>query len=239
MLYSNLQFPAIANRPFVYANFVTTLDGKIDVLPHDNRYWPIGTPEDCDTLVGLRAYADVLIHGKNTAISHKTINSLAKADFQQRRQVLNKTKDILYLVASNHPNLDLVEYMEAKPQVPTMLGVTNSSQVPEELAKVTQVEKFGDTEINLGNMLEKLYYLGYKNVLLEGGPTLFRSFLAENLVDELFITVAPKLFGTAPQQTLSLVEGGLFGPEEVKNLGLLSVKQHESELYLRYKIAAN
>lgn len=80
------------------------------------------------------------------------------------------------------------------------------------------------------------YKKGYRNVLVEGGPTLLGSFLKENLLDEIFLTITPKIFGTKKSATLTLVEGTLFPPEKIKRLQLLSVKQVNSELFLRYKV---
>ena len=89
---------------------------------------------------------------------------------------------------------------------------------------------------DLKKLSKDLYKKGYKNVLVEGGPTLLGSFLKENLINEVFLTIAPKIYGTEPGKTLTLIEGILLKPDQIKNLKLLSVKQIENELYLRYKI---
>ncbi len=81
-----------------------------------------------------------------------------------------------------------------------------------------------------------LYEKGYRNILVEGGPTLLASFLKENLMGEIFLTIAPKIYGNVKNRTLTLAEGYLFPKESIKKLTLLSVKQLESELYLHYKL---
>jgi len=75
-----------------------------------------------------------------------------------------------------------------------------------------------------------------KRILMEGGPTLFGSFLEKELIDEIFLTVAPKIFGNTKDATLTLVEGKLFLPKNIKNLKIVTVKQIGDELFLRYKI---
>ena len=47
---------------------------------------------------------------------------------------------------------------------------------------------------------------GVRALLSEGGPTLFRGFLAAGLVDELFLTLTPLL--TGDEAETSLVSGG-------------------------------
>lgn len=80
------------------------------------------------------------------------------------------------------------------------------------------------------------YKKGYRNVLVEGGPTLLGSFLKENLIDEVFLTIAPKIFGSKKNITLTLVEGILFPPNKIKKLQLLSVNLIKNELFLRYRV---
>lgn len=89
---------------------------------------------------------------------------------------------------------------------------------------------------DLKKLSQDLNKKGYKNVLIEGGPTLLGSFLKENLIDEVFLTIAPKIYGSKPGQTLTLVEGVLFKPDQIKKLKLLSVKQIGGELFLHYKL---
>lgn len=86
------------------------------------------------------------------------------------------------------------------------------------------------------HLLPFLIKEGCKNVLVEGGPTLLGSFLKEGLVDEVFLTIAPKIYGTESGKTLTLVEGILLKPDKIKKLKLLSVKKMRNELFLRYKM---
>ena len=89
---------------------------------------------------------------------------------------------------------------------------------------------------NLKKLVQELKNKGYKNVLIEGGPTLLGSFLKEGLLDEIFITIAPKIYGTKEGQTLTLVEGYLFPKNSTKKLRLNSVKPIKDELFLRYSV---
>ena len=89
---------------------------------------------------------------------------------------------------------------------------------------------------DLKKLSRDLYKKGYKNVLVEGGPTLLGSFLREGLIDEVFLTIAPKIYGNEPEKTLTLVEGYLFPKNSTKKLQLISVKPVQDELFLRYKV---
>jgi diaminohydroxyphosphoribosylaminopyrimidine deaminase / 5-amino-6-(5-phosphoribosylamino)uracil reductase len=64
-----------------------------------------------------------------------------------------------------------------------------------------------DLELRSGPLAEELATLaaeGVQSLLLEGGPTIAASFLAEDLVDKLLVFVAPVLAGSGPQLLASL-----------------------------------
>jgi riboflavin biosynthesis pyrimidine reductase len=82
------------------------------------------------------------------------------------------------------------------------------------------------------SLLDLLHAQGLQVVLTEGGPSLVGQFLEEDLVDELFLTTSPRLFGRRPEdERKSLVEGVDL---EGRLLTLSSVRRHESHLFLRY-----
>ncbi|MBI2018725.1 RibD family protein [Candidatus Daviesbacteria bacterium] len=205
MVYPNLKFPKISQRPFFYTNFVQTLDGKVSVLK--NGYWPIGSLKDHKVLLELRAYADCLIHGSNLAFEfgERTLESLGRSEFGALRKRLGKNKNLPYFV------------------------VTSKAGKFEAL-KVNTVSN------DIKSLTTLLFQKGFNHVLVEGGPTILGSFLKEGLMDEIFITIAPKIFGTAKNATKTLVEGILLPPEKIKNLKLLSVKKLDSEVFLRYRV---
>ena len=89
---------------------------------------------------------------------------------------------------------------------------------------------------DLKNLVKELQNKGYKKILVEGGPHLLGSFLKENLIDQVFLTLAPKIIGNEKSSTLTLVEGFLFPSEAIIDLSLLSIIRIEDELFLRYKV---
>lgn len=206
MLYPNLKFPKRAGRPFFYTNFVSTLDGKVAVK--EPGYFPIGTQTDYQTLTELRAYADCLIHGKNLAkeFGEITLQSLNKPSFKKLRRKLKKSPNLPYMILAKGA---------------------------ESLSKSLGTNIIHPTGGIFG-LSQYLYGNGFKNVLMEGGPTLLGSFLKENLIDEIFLTIAPKIFGDG-KNTLSLAEGIIFPPTQIKRLKLISFKQIHNEIYLHYR----
>lgn len=79
-------------------------------------------------------------------------------------------------------------------------------------------------------LVKKLSLLGYKKMLLVGGGTINGLFLKQNLVDELYLTIEPKLFGKGK----NIIEEQLLNT----SLKFVSVKKMNKigTLLLKYKI---
>ena len=90
-----------------------------------------------------------------------------------------------------------------------------------------QLEFSGETPRQL---VKRLTSIGYKEILLVGGSIINGLFLKQNLVDELYLTIEPKLFGSGK----NIIEGQLLN----KSLRLISVKKLNKvgTLLLKYKI---
>jgi riboflavin biosynthesis pyrimidine reductase len=69
-------------------------------------------------------------------------------------------------------------------------------------------------------------------MLCEGGPILFGALLQENLVDELFLSLSPKVTGGGTAPAISS------GPElaELRTMSLVWALELDGALYLRYRL---
>jgi 2,5-diamino-6-(ribosylamino)-4(3H)-pyrimidinone 5'-phosphate reductase len=93
----------------------------------------------------------------------------------------------------------------------------------------------GVTCVRIRDVGEALRWLaeerGIRVLLVEGGSVLNGHLFALGLVDELFLTLAPKLkAGEGP----TILTGPAFPPEHLPRLDLISVWEEEGELFLRY-----
>ena len=74
-----------------------------------------------------------------------------------------------------------------------------------------------------------------KTVLVEGGPHLIGDFFSDDLLHDLFLTLAPQLAGRTPDAPRpGLIEGRQFAPGNPKWSRLVSVRRAEDHLFLRY-----
>jgi riboflavin biosynthesis pyrimidine reductase len=91
------------------------------------------------------------------------------------------------------------------------------------------VESGPEGRVDLAALLRSLREEDVRAVLCEGGPTLHGALQAEGLVDELFLTVAPKLAGGGGPRIL---EGTL---PETADLELAWLLEQDGELFARYR----
>lgn len=239
MVYPSLNFPTYTNRPFFYASFVSTVDGKVFVLNRDN-YWPIGSKNDYREFINLRAHADAFIQGKNTAMrfGSQTIKSLHGEEFLEERKRLKKGS-IKYYILSSKPGNDLDDAFKNEYGFRPTIITTHTSKVSKHLENACDIVRLNSDltgTVDLDDFVNYLKQQKYHAIQMEGGSVLTSSFLEKGYLDELFITIAPKIFGNEEGKTLTMVEGKLFSPDKIKNLKLISVHSLKNEVFLRYKV---
>ncbi len=80
-------------------------------------------------------------------------------------------------------------------------------------------------------VLEKLEKMGYKSAILGGGAFLNTQFLQKKLIDEIWLTIEPKIFGDGL---------GVFGGDFDQNLKLISVEKiNENSVVMKYEVVDN
>jgi 5-amino-6-(5-phosphoribosylamino)uracil reductase len=94
---------------------------------------------------------------------------------------------------------------------------------------VADVIAVGDDAVDLRAALDALRARGLHRLLCEGGPSLFGSLLAAELVDELCVTIAPQLNGG---DATRIVHGAA---EAARAMDLAEVLRSGSALLLRYR----
>ena len=69
--------------------------------------------------------------------------------------------------------------------------------------------------------------------MCEGGGILVADLFAARAVDELYLTVVPRILGGVAAPTL--VAGAGFDPDQIPDAKLASLEREGDELYLRYE----
>ena len=218
---------ATAERPYVIANFVASVDGRATLK---GRSGELGDDGDHAIFHGLRERVDAVLVGTVTLQVERYGRILGKSERRERRAQGGLTPEPLACVITRSG------------MVPTDIPLFRDPEARIVVFSATEVDLAGATaqteavrvdrgELTPTTALRHLRaYHGVASLLCEGGPTLFGSMLEEHVVDELFLTIAPKLAGGGRGPTISY-GSELAHPDEVR-LGWL-LERRES-LYLRY-----
>lgn len=233
-MYEQVELTTQTHRPWVYANFVATIDGMVAARGATSEYWPLGSEEDFEAMLHLRARADLLVHGRKTAMMYRALNRLEDSAFQARRRTMRKEAMLPYAVVSREPDDKLMPFLSSA-SVPTYLLTSQMAQVSKTVENHTQVIRHGEVELDIQRFLTWCHTQKYKHVLVEGGPSLVRAFVDAGCLDELFLTITPKLMGGDTAQIQTLLGGALLSPKEVIRVRLSECQTAGDEVFLRYR----
>jgi riboflavin biosynthesis pyrimidine reductase len=117
------------------------------------------------------------------------------------------------------------------------LVITVASVEPDAISRAAEVADViitGETRVDLVAALAALGQRGFTNVLAEGGPILIGELIAAGLLDELCLTIAPKLVSG---DAVRIANG--VGLETPANVDLRHVLIADGYLFLRYALPPN
>jgi riboflavin biosynthesis pyrimidine reductase len=247
---------ATAARPFVIANFVSTIDGvaSYNIEGKSGGSAISGSnPGDRFIMGLLRASADAVMIGAGTlhdvsAESQWTPEYVypdAKRFYAEYRvNTLHKPEYPLLVIVSGSGQLELDRAIFRTPVMRTVVITTSAGR--DELrrrrgANPGSVEVYA-LDSSSGSIAPRAILqllqsqFAVKTLLHEGGPTLFGEFLAEDAVDELFLTLSPQIAGRAGDGARPAIAQGVeFAPDSAPRFQMVSVKENGAYLYLRYR----
>ena len=255
-LYGQLEFPPHPGRPYVFGNFVTSLDGVVALNSAQvgSGGGEISGFNEHDRLVMglLRAIADAVVVGAGTlraAPDHlwtsRVIYPPLEEAYQELRASLGKTEPPLNVIVTARGTLDLSLPVFQSGVVPVLIVTTESGAdrlgKPADLPHVHVSVATGAGEVSAAAVLEAIgRQRACDLILTEGGPQLIGEFLKERLLDELFLTLAPQVVGRdSTTSRPGFVDGVRFAPEQPVWGTLLDIRRGRSHLFLRYAFAAD
>lgn len=249
-IYGDWPLPELSERPYVYANFVISRDGRVSfgvagaagggTVSRFNRHdqWLMGL---------LRARADAVAVGANTLRTEPehcwTAEAIFPSDataFAALRSAEGRGATPLQIFVTHDGDVrpDVATFRRPDLRVliaGTMEGIARAREL---LGHYSQVEyrALGEQTVDLGALLRVLRRdYGVRTLLCEGGPTLYGSLVQAGQVDDEFLTLSPILIGDLRDRTQrpSLIEGVAFDPAAPPTTRLIGVRRVGDYLFLR------
>lgn len=190
------RWPDVADGPVVRSNFVATLDGSVQGL--DGRSGSINTPSDHRVFALHRALADVILVGAGTVRDE----GYRAVDLRPWQRSVRQSEDLTdyptLVVISGSLRLDPTFVAPEDEHGPVIIVTTSDHDEATREPFVdagAELLTAPDGPITLSWVLAELAARGLRRILCEGGPTLHRDLIADGLLDELSLTLAPCAVG--------------------------------------------
>ena len=201
----------------VVSNFVESVDGVVafpDAGKESGGMISGGSAADRLLMGLLRACCDAVLIGAGTLRA-------APGDLWFPESIY---PDAAPLFAEVRRSLGLVER-------PTLYVVSGSGRVDRSHPALREGVLL-EGKLKPQEILAAIHGTGHRRVVCEGGPGLFAELIAAGLIDELFLTLSPRLFGRwVGDGRKALTEARDLAGAQLK---LLSVRRNGGHLFLRY-----
>lgn len=176
-------------RPWVRANFATTTNGVIKMSGVSKH---VSGPPDRVVFNFLRSRSDAIIVGLGTAKAESY--GIPRADSATGRSPR------LIVVTNSLDIEDTSRFLDGqtKPLIVTSSHTAEvKSQRIRQIKERSDVAAFGEESVDFKSLFAHLRENGINLLLCEGGPTIFSELAKENLIDELCLTISPRI-GSGP-----------------------------------------
>lgn len=200
----------------VITNTVVSLDGKITA--RDAGHVSLGSDADKKQMDEIRLQADAILVGG------QTFRNWPQALYSEQA-----SRPILNVIVSRRLDLTFsIDYL-GDPHIKPLV-ITDSAEIPKQFS----VECLRiSTGVTPAAILSVLQSRGVNTLLIEGGGDIIFQFVRDDLIDEIYVTICPRIIGG--QGTASLVGGEGFFIGQAPQLHLQTVKSVGDEVFLHYK----
>jgi riboflavin biosynthesis pyrimidine reductase len=209
--------PAPAGRPFVCINMVATIDGKTVTGGRDDHVQDLGSDTDHATMRQIEGACDAVLVG---------------AGSMRATRGMWFPEGVLRVVATASGSVppDRRFFTDDRERAFVATTSRGAANVPPGLKAIV----CGWDSIDWRRLLKELKEShGVQKLLLEGGSEINASVLSEDLVDELFLTLAPKV--KLGRDVPTYAGGDPLSRERMLGFHIVSTQIVGNEIFVRYR----
>ena len=200
-----------SRRPFVFVNMAMTADGKIATA--NRAVTTFGSPRDHEHLLELRATADAVMAGARTVDADAVDLGPGGEKFCRRRLRHGRAEYNLRIIVSGGGTINPCAAIFRHRFSPIIILTTeriSSVRLRRLQGLADDVHVCGRDELDFPAALAWLRkHWQIKRLACEGGAELNAALFRQRLVDELHLTLCPKIFGGRAAPTISEGAGAL------------------------------
>jgi riboflavin-specific deaminase-like protein len=195
--------------PFVLVNMAMTADGKIATA--NREVHSFSSKRDLECLYELRATADAVMCGARTVEISQSILGTGGDKFRNRRLKRGLAEYNLRVIVSGGGSINPRAAIFKKHFSPIIILTTaraSKANLRGLEAFADEVKICGQHEVNFAAALRWLRAKwGVRRLLCEGGGELNDALFRAGLVDELHLTICPRIFGGSKAPTIAEGKG--------------------------------
>jgi len=217
-----------------------TADGKIATA--NRQVASFSSRRDRALLMELRARADAVMAGARTVDLNRVTLGAGAAKYRRRRLQNGLAEHNLRIVVSGSGTVNpraAIFQARASPLIILTSARATEGRLKRLRRLADEVKVCGDRELDFVEALRWLRQTwGVKRLLCEGGGALNDALFRAGVVDELHLTLCPKIFGG--NQAPTIADGlGMGRLDQAVRLRLKSARRSGAELFLVYRVVAS
>lgn len=217
-IYENLSFPeAPTDRPYTFINMVETIDGKTVIGDRGDSVAGLGSKVDQQLMDRIEAASDAVL------IGGQTLRATSK-------QWSPKAPIRIGVTKSGNVPFDSQFFADPVGQAFLACPFSLIIDLPSHVQRISA----GKTAVDPAWLAQYLRKdLGVERLHILGGSETNAQFLSKNLVDELFLTIAPKV--KLGRDLPTYAGGEPLSKESLQGYELLEHHVVQDEVFLRYR----
>jgi riboflavin-specific deaminase-like protein len=187
-------------------------------------------------LLEVRALADAILVGRGTLETDRMSMDLPNQRLRERRIKEGKSECPLRVILTASGNISISLSVFEKGDAPIVIYSTERMAPAQRrlLSEHAAVHVAGSDDLDLVWLLWHLYeHYQVRSLVCEGGPTVVKALAQIDVIDEIYLTIAAKIFGGLAAPGLTGLPGE-FLPAS-RQFQLIDIDRGENECYLRYR----
>jgi len=220
----------MAARPYVLLSVAMSVDGYIDDATEQRLL--LSSPEDFARVDEVRESCDAIMIGANTI--RKDNPRLIVSDASRAKRLARSVSEYPLKITLTGSGFDpALKFFNSGGERIVYCPVSARAKIDGTLDGLATVVGLQDLS-DFGQILDDMGQRGIGRLMVEGGTTIHRQFLSQDLADELHLAIAPFFVGQA--NAPRFVDAGIFPQDMNRRMVPQEVRQVGDIAFARYRI---
>jgi len=222
-------------RPYVTLSCAMSIDGYLDGAEAGRL--TMSNPEDLDRVDAVRAENDAIMVGASTVRRDDPRLLVKSAERRRQRESAGRTASPTKVTLTSTGELPVDAEFFTTGDVPRLVycPLPRAHRLQTRVGSRAEVVGLGE-RVTMAAVLDDLAERGVRRLMVEGGGTLLTQFLADDLVDELHLVIAPFFVGEA--RAPRIVSPARFPWTAARRAELADTRQIGDVVLLRYALSS-